>query len=61
MALMGATVAATCSPILAYPFFLSRFLSLPMATVVTAAIAIATCYLGYRAAMLAVQQLYRRG
>jgi len=61
MALMGATVAATCSPILAHPFFLSRFLSLPMATVVTAAIAAATCYLGYRAATLMVQQLYRRG
>ena len=61
MALMGAAVAATCSPILAYLFFPSRFLSLPMATVVTAAIAIVTCYLGYRAAMLVVQQLYRRG
>ena len=61
MALMGATVAATCSPILAYSFFPSRFLSLPMATVVAATIAIATCYLGYRAAMLVVQQLCRRG
>jgi len=60
MALMGATVAATCSPILTHPFFLSRFLNLSMATAVTAAIAAATCYLGYRAATLGAQQLYRR-
>jgi len=60
MALMGATVAAICSPILIHPFFLSRFLSLPMATVVTAAIAAATCYLGYQAATLGAKQLYRR-
>ena len=61
MALMGVTVAATCSPVLVHSFFLSRFLSLPMATIVTAVIATAACYLGYRAATLVVQQLYRRG
>ena len=61
MTLMGATVAATCSPIFASLFFLSRFLSLPMATAITIAIAATTCYFGYRAATSGAQQLTKEG
>ena len=61
MALMGATVMATCSPIFAYLFFPSKLLSLSTATIITVAIVIITCYLGYRAAMSGVEQIYRRG
>ena len=61
MALMGAAVAAVCFPILAHPFFLSRLISLPVATALTLAIAAVTCYLSYRTAMLGMQRLYRRG
>ena len=61
MTLMGVAAAATCSPIFASLFFLSRFLSLPMATTITAAIAVATCYLGYRAATSGAQQLTEEG
>jgi len=61
MALMGAAVVATCSPIFAYPFFLSELLSLSTATAITVAIATATCYFGYRAATSGAQQLTKEG